>query len=132
MRINKFAQLLFICLFFGILILPVAQAELSFDTKDNFSGWGSVSSLRLSQQDATPLAIALNLINTALTFLGLISSGFILYAGLLWFTARENEEQVKKALDIIKGAVIGLGLVLLSYGISFTVYSIFLSSSVST
>lgn len=123
-------RLLLIFLACLTLYLPcLSVSALSFDTKDNFKGWGSITSLRLAEQGASPVAVALSLVNTALTFLGIVSSAFILYAGFLWFTGRDNEEQIKKATDIIKGALIGLAIVLLSYGISYAIWWSFSSAT---
>ncbi len=40
------------------------------------------------------------------------------YAGVMWMTAGGNEEQVAKAKKIIKGAVVGFIIVLISYTIT--------------
>jgi peptidoglycan biosynthesis protein MviN/MurJ (putative lipid II flippase) len=47
-----------------------------------------------------------------------ITFGIIFYAGFLWMTARGNDEQVDKAKRIIKNAIIGTVVVLLSYALS--------------
>ena len=45
-----------------------------------------------------------------------------IYAGFLWMTARGNEEQVTKAKTILKTTLIGLVIVLASFGIAQFIY----------
>ena len=49
-----------------------------------------------------------------LSFLGIIFVALIIYGGFLWMTARGNEEQAKKAKNILRDAIIGVFIVLLS------------------
>ncbi|MFZ2189296.1 MAG: hypothetical protein WA057_06270 [Candidatus Magasanikiibacteriota bacterium] len=62
-----------------------------------------------------------NVINVALTLVGLIFLVLTVYAGYLWMTARGEEEQVKKAQKIVTESVIGLVLVLGAYAITYLV-----------
>jgi len=61
------------------------------------------------------------IIKAALTLVGLIFLILMVYAGYLWMTARGEEEQVKKAKDIIVGSLIGLFIVLSAYAITYFV-----------
>lgn len=119
----KIIPLIIISLF--LCAAPIYAADddvLLFDPQDNFGkDWGSMEMLSIYDSN-DPLTITINMINWALIFLGVISLGLILYAGILWFFAGDEEERIEKAQDIIKGAVIGLLLVLASYGISYFVY----------
>lgn len=83
---------------------------------------GSVKALTYLTGSSDPATIAIRLINVALGFLGTISLVFMLYAGFIWFTARDNEEEVKRAKQIITGAVTGLAITMSAYGISSLVY----------
>ena len=58
-----------------------------------------------------------NLINYFIGILGLISVAFLIYAGVLMVTAGGDEEQVGKSKKIITFAVIGLVIIMLSWGI---------------
>ncbi|HAZ29018.1 MAG TPA: hypothetical protein DCY48_04585 [Candidatus Magasanikbacteria bacterium] len=60
-------------------------------------------------------------INVALTMVGLIFLVLMVYAGYLWMTARGNEDQVKKAQQIIITTVIGMVIVLSAYAITYLV-----------
>lgn len=58
------------------------------------------------------------IIRFLLNLTGLVLLGLILYAGYLWMTAGGNEEQVTKAKQLIRNAVIGLIIVLSAYSIT--------------
>ena len=67
--------------------------------------------------DAEPTTIAEKLgvaMGMVLSFLGTIFVILIIYGGFLWMTARGNEEQSKKAKNIIRDAVIGVIIILAS------------------
>ena len=76
----------------------------------------------LSQTDLTTTISGM--INTALGLTGIILLVIIIYAGFLWMTAQGNEEQVTKAKNILKNAVIGMVLVFASYAIAWFVTSL--------
>gem|GEM_PF-1152491 len=120
-----------------------ATAGVQFDPSKNIIGnpdndqklsVGSVLRLTYLSGASDPLSITINVINVALSFLGLTSLIMMLYAGLKWFFARENEEEATKAKEIIIGAVIGLVITLGSYGIvqllfsQFTIATAFIKS----
>ena len=65
----------------------------------------------------------------AMVLLGMIFLVLTIYAGFLWMTAGGNEESVTKAQSILKAAVIGLIIVLSSYGITVFVAMVAGSSS---
>lgn len=62
-------------------------------------------------------------INTSLSFLGIIFTLIILYAGFLIFTARDNVETVATAKSWLVNAVVGLIIIVLAYAISTFVLS---------
>lgn len=122
MRVSLFSILLFV---FLVPVLGLA-AGVPFDPADTHGTWDPMdsNSLWLVGQSANPATVAIGVVNWALMFLGVASAAFILYAGFVWFLARDNEEQAQKAIDILKGGIIGLFLVLMSYGIAYTVYTL--------
>jgi len=79
----------------------------------NRSGLGSVE----------PTIVMARIINMALSGLGFLSLVLIVYGGARWMLARGNEEEIKKAKDIIVGAVIGMVIVLASYSIAQFVFN---------
>lgn len=62
-------------------------------------------------------------IKGVLALVGTIFFGLTIYAGILWMTAAGNEEQVTKATDIIKAAIIGLFITMSAYAITTFVAS---------
>lgn len=60
-----------------------------------------------------------------LGFLGVIALVLVVYGGFLWMTAAGNEEQVTKAKDLLKNAIIGLIIITLAFAITnFVITSI--------
>ena len=66
-------------------------------------------------------------INKDSTFLGISFVGLMIYAGFTWMLAGGNKEKVTKATSIIRGAVIGLAMVLAAYAITTFIYQSFLT-----
>ncbi len=73
------------------------------------------------EEGADPREMVANGIKIFLGFLGLISVVLILYAGFLWMTSAGEDAKVKKAKDILWAAVIGLVIILMSYGLAIFV-----------
>ena len=84
-------------------------------TMEDF-GVSSTSDLKLSTKD--PVAVATGLINTAMSFLGLIAVVIFLVGGFKWMTAMGNEENVKKAKELMVAGIIGLVIILSAWGIT--------------
>lgn len=70
----------------------------------------------LSDQD--PRYTIANIINIALSLLGIIFLVLLIYAGFLWMTAAGNEDNVEKARKLIFAAIIGLAIILSAFAIS--------------
>jgi Fe2+ transport system protein B len=66
-------------------------------------------------------------IGIVLSFVGLIFLVFMVYAGVLWLTARGEESQIDKSKKIIASTIIGLVLTISAYAITFLVTSRFSS-----
>jgi hypothetical protein len=54
-----------------------------------------------------------------LSLVGIAFFGFLIYGGLTWMTARDNEEKVKKANAILLSAIIGLIVTLAAYALTY-------------
>ena len=70
-------------------------------------------------------------IKVALGFVGTLFFVLMVYAGYLWITAQGNSEQVDKAKEILKTAVIGIIIVVAAYSITAFIL-IFTAQSTST
>ena len=77
-----------------------------------------------------PLTVTFRIINTVLTLLGFGFLIIIIYAGFLWAWARGNTEEIEKAKNLIRRAIIGFIIILGSLGISMFVFYIYYVSSV--
>ena len=64
-------------------------------------------------------------ISAVLVFLGVLFLLLIIYGGYIWMMARGNEQEVEKAKNIIKNALIGLVVVLAAYAITYTIFRYF-------
>lgn len=65
------------------------------------------------------------IIQTVISFVGVLFMIFLVYGGVLWMTARGNDQQVDKAKSIIVESIIGLFVVVSAYAISVLVISAF-------
>jgi len=68
------------------------------------------------------------IIGAGLSFIGILFFILIIYGGFLWMTARGNEEQVKKAIELVTQACIGLAIVAAAYLITKFIGEAVLSS----
>jgi len=66
-------------------------------------------------------SIITQVIKTALTLVGIVFLVLMIYGGFLWMTDRGSEAQVKKAINLIQSAVIGLIIVVSAYAITYFV-----------
>lgn len=126
---NKF---IYILLLF-ILLMP------SFSFADNLNNAFETDMSGVSTLDRTagilgagyditkdkPENIISSIIGGFLSFLGVIFVVLMIYGGYLWMTDRGNEDQVKKAKDLIASAIIGLLVIISAYAISYFVISYF-------
>ena len=78
-----------------------------------------------------PLVVG-KIIKAFLSLLGMIFIGLIIYSGFMWMTARGDSEQVNKAKDTLKDAIIGLIIVLASYVITEFIVSAIVKSVAET
>jgi len=62
-----------------------------------------------------------NIINAFLGLFGVFFLVLTIYGGYIWMNARGNEEEVKKAKDILRSAIVGFIIVMLAYAISYFV-----------
>jgi cytochrome bd-type quinol oxidase subunit 2 len=89
-----------------------------------FAGYGleKTASEAGIQSQGSVSDVAGNVIGSGLTLIGVLFFILMIYAGITWMVARGNEEQSKKALNTITGAIIGLILVIASYAITSFVF----------
>jgi hypothetical protein len=79
------------------------------------------NTIKLGQED--PRIVAGRIINIAIMFLGIITVGIIIFAGFKWMMAGGDEEKINSAKNTLKNGVIGLVIVLSSWGIASFILS---------
>jgi len=65
-----------------------------------------------------PRVVIGRIIQIALSFLGAIAVVIIMYAGFLWMSSGGDEEKITRAQAILRNAIIGLIIILASWGIA--------------
>lgn len=125
--LQKTIPLLFLLSLFFVIAQP-AMAGISEAFKNNrltgFAGnvgYDTASSSSRSVEGVVSLAI-----QTVFGLLGVVFMIYIFYGGALWMTASGSEEKIKEAQTILKRAIIGLIITLLSYSITYFVIDILL------
>lgn len=110
--------------FLTLVIGLVATGSVVFSLEDKYGLEGVAQHAGL--KDTSPpgglTEVVGNIIGTALSMVGVLFFGLMIYGGITWMTDRGNEEKSKKALDTIKAAIIGLIIVLASYAITSFVF----------
>lgn len=64
-------------------------------------------------------------IKSAISLVGLVFMVLLVYAGILWMTARGNDTAVEKAKKIMTESIIGLAIVVSAYAISVLIVGLF-------
>lgn len=118
---KKIVILAFISAFFLCLAPAATMAKGNFLDLKNQEGFKNNEVPSALGQTSDPVDVrimASRIINIALSFLGIIFFILTVYAGFKWMTAAGNEDQVGEAKKLLTRAVIGLIIILASYGIS--------------
>lgn len=103
----------FFCLTILTLLVPVVVSA-----QNDIFGVNVVSDANLALTNSDPRETAVNIINTALGFLGLIAVVIVLYGGFMWMTAAGNEERISKAKQILTAGIIGLVIIAMAWAIA--------------
>ncbi|MFZ4648539.1 MAG: hypothetical protein ACOYMB_02765 [Patescibacteria group bacterium] len=115
---KKISKLLFSLIALSLLILPMAVSAAQLTNEMvGLEGSNSVgTNINLSSKE--PIVVATNLINTAMMFLGLIAVVIFLVGGFKWMTAMGSDDNIKKAKELMSAGVIGLVIILASWGVA--------------
>lgn len=101
----------------SLAALPVVSAQLitGGDSPINVSGaTGGIGNFR---------ELALIMIDFFLSFLGFIAVIFVIYGGILYVTARGQQEKLDEAKKILTYSAIGIIVILLSFALVNTILS---------
>jgi hypothetical protein len=105
---NKYILLVPIFLIGVFFVLSPALAQVSVD--GNLGGTFGLTTRTL-------YSMVISFVNALLGFLGVIAVSVIIYGGYIWMTSGGVPEKVNKAKKILINAVIGLGIIMLSFAI---------------
>lgn len=120
------------------LFLPIfifsfyAKNVMAANLKDAFSNAKEVAhngSYATYSEDGANLLLNSTIGNIITTFLSVIGIIFIIlsvYGSFLYLTSRGNQEQTKKAINIITQSLIGLIIILAAYAISYFIFKFFI------
>jgi len=97
--------------------IVVSANELANFSNSVIGMWG------LDTDPNTPASIVVNIINVVLTFLGLVTLFLVIYGGTVYLLARGDSTKASKGRKIIMIGIIGVLIVLASWGISYFVFS---------
>ncbi|OGH58701.1 MAG: hypothetical protein A2725_03325 [Candidatus Magasanikbacteria bacterium RIFCSPHIGHO2_01_FULL_33_34] len=106
--------IILIIIFFSAIGFFLVSVDSIYAQSNSEYGLKSVASAK-SMNVGTPSEVIGKVIGGALAFVSVIFFLLTIYGGIIWMTARGNEQQTDKATKTIVSAVIGLVIVLGSY-----------------
>jgi hypothetical protein len=128
---EKILKIVFAMMAIMLVIAPAFALALPVQAQDDANSllWGDKQgavSEAIGLGDKDPREIAASVIKVALGFLGIIAVAIILLGGFKWMTAGGNEEKVEESKKLITAGIIGLIIILASWGIAtFVINSLF-------
>lgn len=113
--------LLFLILAFSLFSLA-ASAQTADPTLDGLNatanGVDAFKGQTTNFQENFLQTKAGQLISTVLSFVGVLFFILMIYAGVLWMTSQGNEQQVSKAKELLRDAIIGIIIVFAAYALT--------------
>ena len=71
----------------------------------------------LNLPDTNPESLGIRVLQYGLGFLGLLAVTMVMFGGIMWMTSAGNEQRIQKGKDILKWAMIGMVVIMLSWAI---------------
>jgi hypothetical protein len=102
----------------AVVLLPVFSANAFTPSNDLFGGQEQAITQDIGLTDNSPQVIVARIINVTLGFLGIIAVVIIVAGGFKWMTSGGSEDKIGEAKKLMAAGVIGLVIVLASWGIS--------------
>lgn len=107
-----------------VLVLPYfVFAAASPDMKSILNDVGNYSGYNASTDQGSMPQFIGQIINIFLSILGIIFIILMLYGGYVWMMAQGGDEEIRKAKDTLRRAIIGLLIVVGSYGLWKLIFS---------
>lgn len=123
---NTFKKIVVVSMFMLALTPVLVSAQGSLDL---FGGQKGNLSTALGLGNQDPRETAGNVIAVLMGFLGIIAVVIILLGGFKWMTAGGDESKVEEAKKLMTAGVIGLAIVLASWGITIFVLDSLLNAT---
>lgn len=123
---NVFLKKSVVFVMMAVLALSVAMPVYAVNL------WGNSENdvnTALGMGNKDPRAIAASVINIMLGFLGIIAVVIILLGGFKWMTGGGNEDKVGEAKKLMIAGVVGLIIILASWGLANFVLNSLLEST---
>ncbi len=129
---KKILSLLILSFFLIPSLALVNTANAATDTDVfgiNFvdDGEGGNQDIVLGNKD--PRTMVTQIINVALTLLGIVAVVIVLLGGFKWMTAGGNEDKVGEAKKILGAGVIGLVIILAAWGIAAFILNVMMEAT---
>ncbi|MFA6393487.1 MAG: hypothetical protein WCW25_01240 [Patescibacteria group bacterium] len=102
----------------AFLLAAVLLPSTAVLAQDNLGNFGLNFANNIGLQNANPKNVIVNIIQVALSFLGIIAVVVILIGGFLWMTAGGNDDKVTQGRKYIVNGAIGLLIVLAAFAIA--------------
>jgi len=118
---KKISILLFTLVITGVASLQVASAQFLTNTA-GLSGATDLVAKTANYSDIRIEDVIARVIQLVLGFLAITFIIIMIVAGFRWMTAQGNEEQVTEAQHMIRAAIIGLIVVMLTYSVTYFVF----------
>jgi len=105
-------------LLFVVLIVLVLAPILTLAANDPLTQAQQIATkINLPTNNSTPQDIILNSIRYFLTFIGLVLTASIIYAGFQWILSNGESDKIDKAKSRLKYSILGLVIILAGYSI---------------
>ncbi|HBU07326.1 MAG TPA: hypothetical protein DEB09_04565 [Candidatus Magasanikbacteria bacterium] len=96
--------------------MPVFVSAFDFESGLNKTAQGTgIRGMEAPEDVPTLLG---TIIGSGLAIVGVVFFGIMIYGGFKWMVARGNEENAKKGIDAVFGAIIGIVIVFSAYAVT--------------
>lgn len=106
---------------FFIALPSIALAETKVGIQKAFPMVADVAGNKPYNYDKSLTMVIADVLQLALSILGILFVIFMIYGGYIWMTAAGNESKADKAKDIITQSILGLVIVVGAYAIAYFV-----------
>lgn len=107
----------------ALIMLPAVAAQAFTASNDLWGGQEQNISADIGLTNNSPQVVVARIINVTLGFLGIIAVVIIVAGGFKWMTSGGSEDKIGEAKKLMAAGVIGLVIILASWGISRFVIS---------